>query len=406
MDEKSNNQMELFDFFGGSDTNSANTENEDMFSEEMEDLDFNVESDDENQGSEDPQQVSLPNEDSNLINDEPSLISSPTISTGMPVFEYAGASEPIKNLQLTFDDLRKEKSKDFPELEKKEKVSWTVDYGVIKAVNDPGKTIGQLKTEIESSKEFLDALKKSKKSITCKVKPRVSGQTKGIVSSYKGVYTNLEDASKSKKIISIVPSRDGRVYEIRNTEIGLFVTRTQDVEELDSIVPCFRMRLPKIPKDMLLQTLTFFRSYIQKGSVVEAMVNLLWDRLDEKYFIHIPEQVVSKAAISALPYYLDDARYLHVADIHSHNTMSAKFSATDNEDEKATRLYIVIGKLDRYFPEISIRISNGGKFHETHPSDILEGLEVSYPSEWHSKVTIARNNPLKDVDSFTESGVA
>ena len=47
----------------------------------------------------------------------------PTAPTGMPVFEYAGASEPIRNLQITFEDLRKEKSKDFHELEKKEKVS-------------------------------------------------------------------------------------------------------------------------------------------------------------------------------------------------------------------------------------------------------------------------------------------
>ena len=406
MDEKSNNQMELFDFFEGSDTNSANTENEDMFPEEMEDLDFNEENDVVNQGTEDPLHAVPPKEDSALIDDDPSLIPSPSISPGMPVFEYAGASEPIKNLQLTFDDLRKEKSKDFPELEKKEKVSWTVDYGIIKAVSDPSKTIGQLKTEIESSKEFLDALKKSKKPVTCKVKPRVSGQTKGIVSAYKGVFTNLDDASKSKKIISIVPSRDGRVYEIRNTEIGLFVTRTKEVEELDSIVPCFRMRLPKIPKDMLQQIVTFFRSFIQKGRIVEAMVNLLWDRLDEKYFIHIPEQVVSKTTVNALPYELDDARFLHVADIHSHNTMSAKFSSTDNEDEKATRLYIVIGKLDRYFPEISIRISNGGKFHEIHPSDVLEGVNVCYPSEWHSKVTIARNSLPEDAESFKESGAA
>ena len=154
------------------------------------------------------------------------------------------------------------------------------------------------------------------------------------------------------------------------------------------------------------QIVTFFSSFIQKGRIVEAMVNLLWDRLDEKYFIHIPEQVVSKTTVNALPYELDDARFLHVADIHSHNTMSAKFSSTDNEDEKATRLYIVIGKLDRYFPEISIRISNGGKFHEIHPSDVLEGVNVCYPSEWHSKVTIARNSLPEDAESFKESGAA
>lgn len=366
--------------------------------EDLDVLDFNT--------GEDRSETPKNEEDATSADDEPLLIPMPAALVGMPVFEYAGASEPIKNLQITFEDLRKQKSKDFPELEKKEKVTWTVDYGIFKTVNDTGKTIAQVKSEIEGSKEFLDALKKSRKPITCKVKPRVSGQTKGVVSVYKGVFTNLEDAAKARKVISIVPSKDGRVYEIRNTEIGLFVTRTQDVEELDPIVPCFRMKLPKIPKDMLQQVIAFFRSYIQKGSVVEAMVNLIWDRQDEKYVIHVPGQVVSKASVKTAPSDLDDERYLHVADIHSHNTMSAKFSITDNEDEKATRLYIVIGKLDRYFPEINVRISNGGKFHQINPSDILEGMEVSYPSEWHSRVTIAKDVPKDDADGFTECGAA
>jgi PRTRC genetic system protein A len=166
------------------------------------------------------------------------------------------------------------------------------------------------------------------------------------------------------------------------------------------------MRLPKIPMDMLQQVIAFFRSYIRKGSVVEAMANLFWDRQEEKYAIHVPEQVVSKASVKAAPSELDDERYLHVADIHSHNTMSAKFSITDNEDEKATRLYIVIGKLDRFFPEINARISNGGKFHQIDPSDILEVMEMIYPSEWHSRVTIAKDISKEDADGFTECGAA
>lgn len=399
MDDKNGkSQMDLFTFFEDGEPEESSIQTEKKQEEDLDVLDFNT--------GEDHGETPKNEEDATSTEDEPLLIPMPVTPAGMPVFEYAGASEPIKNLQITFEDLRKEKSKDFPELEKKEKVTWTVDYGIFKTVNDTGKTIAQVKTEIEGSKEFLDALKKSKKPITCKVKPRVSGQTKGVVSAYKGVFTNLEDAAKARKVISIVPSKDGRVYEIRNTEIGLFVTRTQDVEELDPIVPCFRMRLPKIPMDMLQQVITFFRSYIQKDSVVEAMVNLLWDRQDEKYAIHVPEQVVSKASVKAAPSGLDDERYLHVADIHSHNTMSAKFSITDNEDEKATRLYIVIGRLDKYFPEINARISNGGKFHQIDPSDSLEGIKASYPGEWHSRVTITRDTPKEDASDFMECDAA
>lgn len=106
------------------------------------------------------------------------------------------------------------------------------------------------------------------------------------------------------------------------------------------------------------------------------------------------------------PSELDEEQYLHVADIHSHNTMSARFSAIDNEDKKATRLYIVIGKLDRYFPEINARISNGGKFHLIDPLDFLEGMEANYPSDWHSRVTIAKGAPKEDNVDFMECGAA
>lgn len=401
MDDKNGkSQRDLFTFF--EDEKPEEDQNQDNETHEVQDeldvLDFNT--------GEDTGEAPDSDEDTSPTESETLLIPMPAAHSGMPVFEYAGASEPIKNLRITFEDLRKEKSKDFPELEKKEKVTWTMDYGIFKTVNDTGKTIAHVKAEIEASKEFLDALKKSKKPIICKVKPRDSGQTKGVVSAYKGVFTNLEDAAKAKKVISIIPSRDGRVYEIRNTEIGLFVTRTQDVEELDPIVPSFRMRLPKIPMDILQQVIAFFRSFIQKDSVVEAMVNLLWDCQDDKYTIHVPEQVVSKSSVKAAPSDIDDERYLHVADIHSHNTMSAKFSTTDNEDEKATRLYFVIGRLERYFPEISARISNGGKFHLIDPSVALEGMEASYPGDWHSRVTIVRDTPKEYAAGFMECDAA
>jgi hypothetical protein len=52
--------------------------------------------------------------------------------------------------------------------------------------------------------------------------------------------------------------------------------------------------------------------------------------------------------------------------------MRAFFSATDNADEKATRVYAVIGNVLSYFPEIKVRISNGGKFHEIEPEVVFE----------------------------------
>jgi hypothetical protein len=107
----------------------------------------------------------------------------------LPVFEYAGATENIDDTSKTFDELRIEKSADFPELEDGKRVSWAVEYGKItKTVADPkGTSIGKMKSDIETSKEFQDSLKKPRvdKNPACKIKPRVTAQSKGTMPSYK-----------------------------------------------------------------------------------------------------------------------------------------------------------------------------------------------------------------------------
>ena len=66
--------------------------------------------------------------------------------------------------------------------------------------------------------------------------------------------------------------------------------------------------------------------------------------------------------------------------------MKAVFSAIDDQDERGTRLYLVIGRLERFFPEISARISCGGSFVPIEPSLVLEGLHSGFPAEWSGKV--------------------
>ena len=120
-------------------------------------------------------------------------------------------------------------------------------------------------------------------------------------------------------------------------------------------------------------------------------MHILWDRQLEKFTIHVPKQVVSKARIDAdlsqdMP---DEERYLHYADVHSHNSMAAKFSEQDNRDELATGIYIVLGRLDQFFPSISVRMSCGGTYHELPPGTVIEGLDEAFPKQWTENVKTA-----------------
>lgn len=280
-----------------------------------------------------------------------------------PVFQYGGAREQITDADMTFEALRIQKADDFPELEDASAVTWQVRYGdVTKSVSAPKTdTIAAMKAEIEKSKAFLDSLKKGKvKDPECVVKPQIRMQKKGIA-DYKGVFPTLEAARASKH----------KITEFSEVRAG------------------FRPALPRIPQELLRAIIGFFRSQMESGAEFEALVRIYWDRKDQKFVPFVPKQRVTKDRVTVrltdedLP---DDTRYLYYADIHSHNSMKAVFSAIDDMDERGTRLYLVIGRLGQFFPEISARISCGGSFVPVEPSLVLEGLDGSFPAEWSGKV--------------------
>ena len=317
----------------------------------------------------------------------------------MPVFEYGGAIEEIENADVTFENLRIEKSDDFPELEDIKKVSWVMEYGSIKKqISKPKDTvIATLKTEIETSKEFLEMLKKAKnKDICCKVKPTIRAQSKGI-SSYKGVFSSLEEAHESEKMICILPARDGSVYEVRKSPMGTFTTKAEGIKELSEISAGFHSALPLIPYKILAQVIGFFKSLMKNREELEALVHLYWDMQNKEYHVVVPKQSVGKVYVYAkflLEDSLDDKRYIHYADIHSHNSMPAIFSSVDDRDERATRVYIVIGRLNQYFPEVSVRISNGGRYLPIELSSIVMGIPDEFPEYWSRAVTIEKSKKL------------
>ena len=84
---------------------------------------------------------------------------------------------------------------------------------------------------------------------------------------------------------------------------------------------------------------------------------------------------------------------IHVMDIHSHNTMPAKFSVIDDADEKATRLYAVMGRLDRVLPDITVRASCGGEFIHVDPTDVFETKIRSFPHPeiWDKQINYDQN---------------
>lgn len=309
------------------------------------------------------------------------------------VFSYGGVKEAVEDAAVTFEDLRLAKSDDFPELAERKNVSWTVEYGKSsKYISAPEKTtVESVKREIERSKAFLDTLTKAKKPVErepeCLLKPKVTAQKKGIA-SYKGIFPTAEAARASDKTICLIPSRNGCVYEMRKTELGEFIVPKNNILEFSELRAGFTPALPLIPRETVGQIISFFRSFMDGHEEYEALAHVYWDKKQENYTVFVPQQRVSRSSIDAdlsadMP---AEERYIHYADFHSHNSMKARFSATDDRDEKAARLYFVIGRLNSFYPEITARISCGGTFLEIEPALVLESLGEDFPRQWRDRV--------------------
>lgn len=312
------------------------------------------------------------------------------------IFSYGKAKDPIDDRDCTFEDLRVKYETDFPELSESKKVSWSVFYGkVMKTISNPGSDkVYDIKAEIEKSKTFLDGIKKAKtdaeKHPECLVKPRVTAQSKGEtirMPSYKECCFTVADAQVSTKPIVILPARDGKVYEMRKTPVGTFTAPAENLPELPEVHSGFEMALPKIPMHILMFIINFFQNLSDRFEL-EALVHILYDTIRRKYTIRVPRQELTHVSVHSVMEEDYPEYSIHVMDIHSHNTMPAKFSVIDDDDEKATRLYAVVGRLDKVFPDITVRASCAGKFLYLNPQDIFETSFKAYPYPpiWDEKI--------------------
>ena len=320
------------------------------------------------------------------------------------VFSYGKAKDPISEHDCTFEELRQKYETDFPELSESKKVSWTVVYGkVTKTVLNPGSDkVYDIKAEIEKSKTFLEGIKKAKndmeKQPECLVKPRVTAQSKGKaipLPSYKEYCASSEDAQASTKPIVMIPARDGRIYEMRKTSVGTFTAPADFLPEFPEVHSGFQMNLPKIPMHILMFIINFFEKLSDRFEL-EALVHILYDTVHGKYTIRVPQQELTHTSVRSVMEEEYPEHLLHVMDIHSHNTMPAKFSEIDNRDEKATRLYAVVGRLDKVFPDITVRASCAGRFISVRPEEVFETefKAYPYPSIWNSQITFKSESPM------------
>ncbi len=167
-------------------------------------------------------------------------------------------------------------------------------------------------------------------------------------------------------------------YMEKGVEVRYEKTPISVVEaSADKAVGRFQWKLPKIPMFMLDGIERFF-SYVTIDFGTEALVQICYNTKGKSYYVWIPEQKVSKTEVTTDEMVISTSEVYHVMDIHSHNTMGAFFSNKDNLDEKANRVYGVMGCLDKEPTEMKFRAATGGKFVDVEASELFEDDHTDY----------------------------
>jgi len=137
---------------------------------------------------------------------------------------------------------------------------------------------------------------------------------------------------------------------------------------LAQALPFARLRVPRVNAGWLWS--------IWKSALAampdEAMYQLVYDDAARHSFggwaCARPQQSASGAHVTFL-----DVSEASV-DLHSHNSMPAFFSATDDADEQGLRFYMVIGRLGTERPEISSRVGVYGHTMRVPAATVFDGL--------------------------------
>lgn len=144
----------------------------------------------------------------------------------------------------------------------------------------------------------------------------------------------------------LIQKNSSGYYGVKKTDTGIPTLPKTELPEA-----FFELTYGKIPNTILEQIVAFFRDIMKRYNNAEAFIQVYWDKQESKYIINVPKQKISGAAVhyDALENLntKEPERYVFVYECHSHNTMGAFWSGTDNADEKELRIYGVFGQLNK-----------------------------------------------------------
>lgn len=137
------------------------------------------------------------------------------------------------------------------------------------------------------------------------------------------------------------------------------------------------LHIAKIPVRKFAQIVGLFRAVYHKyHSEVNAILHYNIKR--KRFRIDIPPQGVSGASVEYQNGLETYKGYTRIGTIHSHASMSAFHSGTDQHDEEGwDGLHITLGKMNQEYFDISCSVMSNKERFMVNPVDYIEGVELT-----------------------------
>jgi PRTRC genetic system protein A len=166
---------------------------------------------------------------------------------------------------------------------------------------------------------------------------------------------------------SPLPPIQAAMYEYITAANGVFVRgrregleamlpvlcgRNGTIRGLETVEPYVNLAYPRVPAFMMYQMLMRSLTAMSFTTVpLEILFHLAWK--DSRWQVVVPRQ--TRTPVSVQPDQDAPSYENALIEVHSHHSMEARFSGTDNAEETGFRVYAVLGSIFTH-PTIRVRV--------------------------------------------------
>lgn len=181
-----------------------------------------------------------------------------------------------------------------------------------------------------------------------------------------------------------VPAFQGPLYEYLLGGNGVFLRGQREgldaclplawaeVRGLAPITPGVRLAYPPVPAGAVAKMLELARgAQGPDGASIEILFHLEWQSAVERWHLIQPLQAGGRTHVLPLDTGSGSSYARAIIEVHSHHTMAAFWSSTDDRDEQGFRLYAVLGDIFRR-PTLRVRVGLYGYFLELPPTQVFD----------------------------------